>query len=215
VPVNVRAEAKGQTVTLRWEANARGERPAKYEVYGSDEKGFSVDKGPHDVKGLGNVPGNLLGETTGTSMVVASPTATEENANKVFYRVVAIDADGTASGCSDYAELAHPSVCSEPVTQAAVGKAYRYEVRSLRSLGDYQCRQDPDIDHKQYAHRFWNIEENAYELAEGPKWLGIDGESGVLTGTPAGGDVGTARVKVRVTNQYEGQAEQEFTVRVR
>ena len=64
-------------------------------------------------------------------MVVVSPTATAANANEVFYRVVAVDAGGTASGCSDYAELPHPFIYSQPVTQARAGKPYRYRVKSL------------------------------------------------------------------------------------
>jgi len=214
VPVNVRTEIQRQTVTLRWEPNPRGERPARYEVYGSDEKGFSIHKDEHDVPGRGKAPGNFLGETTEASMVVASPTATAENANKVFYRVLTIDANGTASGCSDYAEVPHPFVYSQPVTEARVGRECRYEIKSLRSLGDYQCRQDPTVTHKKYAHRFWDIEENAFELAEGPEWLSVDGETGVLSGTPGGDDVGATRVNVNVTNQFGGHAEQEFELSV-
>lgn len=214
VPVNVRAEAEGQTFTLRWEPNPRGERPVRYEVYGSDEQGFSIHREQHEVPGRGKVPGNFLGETTDTSLVVVSPTATAENANKAFYRVVAIDANGTASGCSDYAELPHPFVHSRPLTQARAGQAYRYEVKSLRSLGDYQCKRDPTVTYKKYAYRFWDIEENAFELVEGPDWLTVDAKTGVLSGTPGAGDVGTARVKVKVTDQFDGQAEQEYDVRV-
>ncbi len=214
VPVNVRLDIQGQAVTLHWEANPRGERPVSYEVYGSDEKGFSIHKDEHDVLGRGKAPGNFLGETTETSMVVASPTATADNANKVFYRVVAIDANGTASGCSDYAELPHPFVYSQPDTRARVGDEYRYEVKSLRSLGDYQCRQDPTVTYKKYAHKFWDIEENGFTLADGPGWLAIDEATGVLSGTPARGDVGTTHVKVRVTNQFDGRAEQDFDLTV-
>jgi hypothetical protein len=214
VPVNVRADAEGQALTLRWEPNPRGERPVRYEVYGSDEKGFSIHKEQHDVPGRGKVPGNFLAETTDISMVVASPESTAENANKAFYRVVAIDANGTASGCSDYAELPHPFVYSRPVTQAPTGQAYRYEVESLRSLGDYQCKQDPTVDHKKYAYRFWDIEQNAFQLVEGPDWLSVDGTTGVLSGTPGAGDAGTTRVNVKVTNQFGGDAEQQYDVHV-
>ena len=197
-------------ITLFWQRNPRGERPGKYEVYGSDEKGFPIHKGEHSVPGRGKVPGNFLAETTGTSMVVVSPTAPAANANKVFYRVVAIDANGTASGCSDYAELRHPFIYSKPATQASAGRPYRYQVRTLRSLGDYQCKRDRTVKRKRYAYKFWDIEQNAFKLAEGPKWLSIDGKTGLVTGTPAAADVGAVQVQIKVANQFGGKAEQSF-----
>lgn len=214
VPVGVRASVQGQTVTLHWKPNPRGERPVKYAIYGSDEKGFSVRKGEHNVPGRGKVPGNFLAETTAMSMVVAGPTAAAGNANKVFYRVVASDASGTESGCSDYAELPHPFVCSRPVTQARVGKPYRYQVKSLRSLGDYQCKQDPTVKRKKYAYKFWDVEQATFRLVRGPKWLSIGGRTGLLSGTPSAEHVGTARVEVEVADQFNGRAAQSFSVAV-
>ena len=213
-PVNVQAEVKAQSITLHWGPNPRGERPVKYEVYGSDEKGFSEHKGEHNVPGRGKVPGNFLAETTETSMVVAGPPATAPNANKVFYRVVAIDANGTSSGCSDYAELPHPFVHSQPVTRASAGKPYLYEIKSLRSLGDYQCKQDPTSKSKKYAYRFWDVEQPTFRLAKGPKWLGVDGKTGVLRGTPSVEHVGTVRVEIEVADQLKGRAVQSFDLTV-
>ena len=214
VPVNLRFEQQGQAITLDWEPNPRGERPVKYEVYGSDEKGFSIHKGEHDVPGRGRVPGNLLGETTGTSMVVVSPTATAANANRVFYRVVAIDAAGTESGCSDYVELPHPLIYTAPVTTASVGRPYRYQAKSLCSLGDYQGKQDPTADHKKYAYRFWDVEECHFQLLEGPAWLTLDKKTGTLAGTPGSSDAGTATVRLEAANQFGGRAEQQFELNV-
>ena len=214
VPMNVRFERGGATITLHWQANPRGERPVKYEVYGSDEKGFSIHKTEHQVLGRGNVPGNFFDETTATSLVVVSPTATSANANRVYYRVVAIDADGTASGCSDYAELPHPFVYTQPATSANVGRRYTYKVRSLRSLGDYQCRQDPDVNVKKYAYRFWHTEENSFKLADGSDWLTMDEQTGVLSGIPKSGDVGKASVTVRVAVQSGQHDDQRFDVTV-
>ena len=38
-------------LTLSWEANPEGERPAKYVVYGSDEKGFTASDEAYEVNG--------------------------------------------------------------------------------------------------------------------------------------------------------------------
>ena len=214
VPVDLRAEREGETVTLHWTPNPGGERPVKYEVYGSDEKGFSVRKGEHQVPGRGAVPSNFLDVTSGTSMVVVSPDVETTAGNKVFYRVVAIDASGTSSGCSDYVELPHPMVYSRPVTVAKVGQEYAYVLNSLASLGDYQCKQDPAADHKQYAYRFWDVEQNAFRLVQGPGWLTLDKETGLLSGTPGADNTGTATVKIDVINQFGKKVQQEFTLTV-
>lgn len=214
VPVNLRIEQDGQTFALRWEPNPRGERPVKYEIYGSDEKGFSIHKGDHEVLGRGKVPGNFLGETSETAMTVVSPTAAAANANRVFYRVVAVDGNGTASGCSDYVELPHPFIYSRPSTVARAGQLYRYPVQSLRSLGDYQGKQDPAVKEKRYDYRFWDIEENRVALLEAPRWLTVDRTTGIISGTPAEADAGKARVKVEVKNQFGGRGEQEFELTV-
>lgn len=214
VPVSLQFREAGQAITLHWEPNPRGERPVEYEVYGSDEKGFSIHKGEHEVPGRGKVPGNFFGRTTATSIEVVYHAATAANANKVFYRVVAVDARGTRSGCSDYAELPHPFIYTKPATTAKVGQAYSYQVASLRSLGDYQGKQDPAVQHKQYAYRFWDVEQNTFKLLEGPDWLKIEAGGGVLSGTPGPEDVGTTTVRVQAANQFGGRAEQEFELTV-
>ncbi|HCA47885.1 MAG TPA: hypothetical protein DEP45_11190 [Armatimonadetes bacterium] len=121
--------------------------------------------------------------------------------------MVAIDDAGTMSGNSDYAEAPHPFIISTPVTQARVGEEYRYEPRSLRSLGDVQHHYEAP------GNQFWDIEQNAFALAEGPEWLTIDPATGVLTGTPPA--AGTFAVRIAVTNQFAGHAEQAFEVTVR
>jgi putative Ig domain-containing protein len=214
VPVGLRAEQKGQTFTLHWKPNPRGERPVRYEVFGSDEKGFSIHKREHTVLGRGKAPSNFLAATADTSMVVASPTADEAAANKVFYRVVAIDANGTESGCSDYGELPHPHVYTSPLLNAKVGRPYTYQAKSLRSLGDYQCKQDPTSNTKLYAYKFWDIEEITFKLTEGPKWLALDEKTGLLSGTPGAADVGTVTVKLEIANQFGAGAGQEFLLSV-
>ncbi|MGI5818336.1 MAG: putative Ig domain-containing protein [Armatimonadota bacterium] len=212
VPVNVRLEMDGQTGTLHWEPNPReGAAPVRYAVFGSDEKGFTADREPHTAWRRGEVPGNLIGETAGNSMVVIGPDADGENTNRVFFRVVAIDANATESANSDYAEAPHPLIVSAPVTEARVGTQYRSEVRSTRSLGDVHARRENPTD-SGYTYRFWDTEENVFELVEGPEWLTIDAETGVLSGTPPA--AGAVAVRIAVTNQFDGRAEQAFELAV-
>mgnify|MGYP000879543566 CR=1 FL=1 len=128
--------------------------------------------------------------------------------NRVHYRVVAIDARGTPSGPSDYAEAPHPFIYSEPVTDATAGREYRYQVRSLTSVGDLQHHYEKPYD------QFWDVERNTYALATGPQWLTIDAETGVLSGTPGVADKGKAPVRIEVTNQFEAKASQEFQLQV-
>jgi len=178
-PVNVRSEVDGPRVRIRWEPNPDGARPVRYLVYGSDERGFTVADGPHEVVGRGEVPGNLLREANGTEMLVVAPEAADGRMNRCFYRVVAVDERGTRSGCSDYAEMPHPLIFTEPVAEARAGEAYRYEAQSLRSLGDLQYRD------RQRPHEYFVREEVAWALVDGPQWLAMDADTGVLSGTPA------------------------------
>ncbi|MFW5869041.1 MAG: Ig domain-containing protein [Armatimonadota bacterium] len=143
-------------------------------------------------------------------MMVIGPDAEGENTNRVYYRVVAIDADGTQSGNSDFAEAPHPLIVSAPVTEAQAGEAYRYAARSTRSLGDVHARRQPG--ESSYSYKFWDIEALAWEIVEGPEWLGMDAETGLLSGTPPA--AGTFEVTIAVTTQFDGRAEQAFEVAV-
>ncbi len=206
VPVAVKLTRTCDAFTLSWQPNPRGERPVTYEVYGSDIKGFSVHKGSHQIPTLGKVSGNYLGKTTGTEMVVAgqraaakTPTGVEvrENLNRCYYRVVAVDERGTRSGCSDYAEMPHPFIWTEPPCQARVGQAYRYVPKIIRDLGDPQHR------YEKPGNQFWEREQLGFTLAAGPKWLSVDAKTGAMTGTPPQGSAGKHAIRLRVTATFE------------
>jgi hypothetical protein len=193
------AQGDDGRVVLRWKANSTGSRPAKYRIYGSDEKGFSVSDEPYKVR-VGSskeVPAqaaaNFVGETANTELVVLAAGLNLPNANKAFYRVVAIDEKGKRSGASDYAAAPRPFIFSKPAATAKVGTDYRYQVAAIRSVGDLRLR---TIDGKQVAS-FWDIEKPRYALTQGPAWLRIDESTGMLTGMPDAS--GTADVVVTVT----------------
>jgi hypothetical protein len=207
VPLNVHVEPRGEDFVLRWKPNAGGERPVAYKIYGSDEKGFPVHDEPYQGFTRGKVPANLLGQTEGTEIVVVTPEPSHANQNRSFYRVVAVDATGVESISSAFAELPHPHFWSRPLVAAQVGQTYAYKPGLLSSLGDVQYR------YKQPITKLWDIETNRFELASGPEWLHCHPETGELTGTPTA--VGQADVCVVVSNQFNGRAEQRFTLTVK
>jgi hypothetical protein len=101
-------------------------------------------------------------------------------ANKTYYRVVAVDAQGKRSGPSDYAVAPRPVIYSKPVVTARVGTEYRYELLANRSLGDLSSRMIND----RQTSGYFDIEKPRFALAQGPAWLRIDEATDVLSGTP-------------------------------
>jgi hypothetical protein len=190
--------AAGRLV-LRWKPNPAGRKPVKYRVYGSDEKGFSLSDETYrrsvgqskDLPAL--APATFMTETSRTEMVVLGAGVDLPNANKAFYRVVAVDDRGKRSGPSDYAAAPRPFIFSKPPNTARVGKEFRYQVRVIRSLGDLRLRV---VEGKEEAS-FQDVEKPRFKLVGAPAWLRIDKGAGVLRGVPdAAGDTA---VVVRVT----------------
>jgi hypothetical protein len=197
-PEDVRLEFDGERGILRWSANPLGREPAKYRIYASDEKGFSISDEPYKVTiGVSDdvpseFPANFVAETTQRELEVVGPNVKVARATKVFYRVVPVDAADNRSGPSDYAAAPRPAIVSAPVTAAKAGTEYRYALASIRSLGDLRTRV---VDGKE-TMSFWDIERLHFEIEQGPKWLIIDGRTGLLSGTPD--RAGTSEVVVRV-----------------
>ncbi len=201
-PVDVILEpakgSDGKTI-LRWKPNAVGQKPVKYRVYGSDEKGFSVSDEPYR-RNVGRsqdvpaqTPANFVAETSNTELVVIGSGVDLPNSNKPFYRVVAVDDKGKRSGPSDYAAAARPFIYSKPPETARVGTELKYQVAAIRSLGDLRLRV---VEGKEVAS-FWDIEKPKFVLVQGPKWLQIDENTGMLRGVPDA--AGNTEVVVKVT----------------
>lgn len=191
-PVNVTLsydDSAGAGV-LRWSPNPAGRRPAKYRIYGSDEKGFTIADEPFQgTVGITKdemkewnpwFPANFIGETTATELAVLGPQVHSPKANKTYYRVVAVDDQGKRSGSSDYASAPRPVIYSAPVATAQAGNEYRYPVRATASLGDLSSR----MQNGQQVSGYFDIEKPAFGLDRGPAWLKIDSHTGLLSGTP-------------------------------
>ncbi len=188
---------------LKWKPNPVGRRPASYRIYGSDERGFSISDEPYRVtlgasKELTSpFPSNFIAETTATQLAVLGAEIDLPAANKTYYRVVAVDSKGKLSGPSDYAAAPRPVIYSRPVATATVGAAYRCEVKATRSLGDLRNR----VVGGNLTNSFWDIEHPVYVLERGPRWLRIDKDTGLLSGTPDA--AGKADVIVTATTDRE------------
>jgi hypothetical protein len=175
---------------LRWKTNPDGRPSAKYRVYGSDEKGFTIaDQRFQSSVGVTKTemaawnpwfPANFIAETTATELSVLGPEANLPAANKTYYRVVAVDEQGKRSGPSDYAAAPRPVIYSRPVLTARTGLEYRYQVCATRSLGDLSAR----MQGKDQVSGYFDIEKPAFMLRQGPAWLKIDQVTGTLSGIP-------------------------------
>jgi hypothetical protein len=188
-PVEVTLEpvpGNKDSVMLRWKPNSASRPPARYRVYASDEKGFSVSDEPYR-RNVGQsrdvpaqAPGNFVAETENTELAVLGPGLDLPGANKAFYRVVAVDDRNKRSGPSDYVAAARPFIYSKPPRTARVGTEVRYQVSAVRSLGDLRLRA---VEGKEVAG-FWDIEKPRFVLTQGPTWLHIEENTGLLQGVP-------------------------------
>jgi len=186
--------------TLKWSANLLGRAPAKYRVYGSDEKGFTVSDSTHVVF-VGETtefgvptgwkqaifPSNFVTETTATQLDVVGPGLALPNTNKAYYRVVAVDSVNKRSWSSDFAQTPSPFIYSQPVLVGQIGQPYSYQVNTIRSIGDLKYNSN-------LSRNFRVIERPKYTLTQAPSGLSINQDTGLISGTPA--SLGTVIVSV-------------------
>src|SRR6185436_18964952 len=60
------------------------------------------------------------------------------------------------------------------------GSEYRYQARANGSLGDLSAR----MKDNQQVSGYFDIEKPAFRLEQGPAWLKLDQDTGMLSGTP-------------------------------
>lgn len=227
VPLNVRLEEVAPDMyALNWTPNAVGRKPVSFRIYASDEKGFSVSDTAYDVPtGNQKTRGLFPGEKSKVFPANLLSTATEPffqlRPSHAFYRVVAVDENGVRSGSSDYVAAPRPYVYSQaPVSEIKAGTPFRYEVKTIASIGDLSFR---DFGPGQsYQSAYWDADRPRFSLDVelprcgnfDPEWLSIDPETGVLTGTPGPGDVGEYLLNVKVEIAGAGVYIQSFALRV-
>ena len=210
VPLDAACDAA--TGSIRWKANPQGRPPVKWRVYASDEKGFTASDTPHPVfwespqdgrpREVRELPPNLVGETDKPEW---------RPVTNAFYRIVAVDARGMASGPGDYAAAPRPKFISEPPVQVKVGTPFNYQPRVIRSLGDLRCRDY--TREKVYWAGFWNIEKPVWSLVAAPSWLKLDAGTGELSGTPPADASLGSRVELRCEIPGVGADTQSFCLR--
>jgi hypothetical protein len=209
--VSLKVDRDSNRGVLQWAPNRIGLAPVLYRVYASDEKGFSVSDRPYKVtvgaseRIPAEFPANFVAETSATERDVVGPQVKFGGANKAFYRVVAVDANGNRSGPSDYAASPRPMIFSEPVTAAKLGAEYRYAVAAIRSLGDLRTR----VVSGKETTSFWDVERLRFDIERGPGWLKIDRATGILSGIadqPGKADVIVAATLEHDIRRLDGEA---------
>ncbi|MBT4137214.1 MAG: hypothetical protein HOE48_04820 [Candidatus Latescibacteria bacterium] len=198
-----------RTQTLKWKANPQGNTPVHYEVYGSNERGFTVSREPYEVivgnKETKTFPANLIATTAQTSIQVAGSTI--ESGNHAYYRVIAVDKNGVRSGSSAMAEAPRPMIISPPPEQAIANQTYTYQIQAIQSIGDLRCESKGP---RRYFSAFRDGDTLRYLLDEGPDFIELDEKTGLLTAHPKTQDISMHTVTLRVQNGQGGMDMQGF-----
>jgi hypothetical protein len=194
------------SAVLRWRAGA-GAPPCRYEVYGSDERGFSARRRTHTVFGGSHgkdrvEAANLLASVDSDSCrVIGNDLGT--NGNRAFYRVVAIGTDGSRSGPSTYLAAPRPFIYSHPPSTILAGRISTYQVMVIRSIGD--LRSISSGPHR-YASAFRDGDIWRFLLDEGPAWVSLDEHTGIMMAVPPADQKGLHTITLRICDA-QGRAD--------
>ena len=191
---------------LYWRPNPLGSAPTHFEIYGSDERGFSISREPYVIvaghsepDGKRSMAPNLLSQTQETTAVVVGSHVT--GGNRAFFRVVAVDADGIRSGPSDYAEAPRPFVITPMPTQIPAGATTTLRLETIRSIGDLRAESNGP---RRYHLAIRDGDSVSFVLDEGPEFTELDTACGTLTFRPERRHASTHTVTIRVKNGQGG-----------
>jgi hypothetical protein len=216
VPLKLRWENRsGREATLAWDPAPQGRKAARYVVYASNEKGFTASDAEYKVWAGNQKTGGLYPGQEWVSFPANRLQETPEprlrlRPTHAFYRVVAIDERNQRSGVSDLLAAPRPFIYSDPLESAKPGVAYRYELKTIASIGDVRCHTNGgDL----YCAAFWDAEKPVFSIVRGPSWLAIDAATGVLSGTPPADFRAPAEVTLSVEIPGVGSERQTYTLR--
>lgn len=177
----------GDRRTLSWSPNPSGTVPLYYEVYGSNEKGFTPDNREHVAViswqtdpvriTTTTVPSNLVATTTMTSFQVIQESPGYPNQNSFYYRVVAVDANGVRSAPTLQAAVDEQFIYTTPITGFQVGRPYQYQIGVIHSIEDMEYNSPRAIPYL--------TDVLSYSTVLAPEWMTIDQWTGLVSGTPA------------------------------
>ncbi len=208
--VQIIPDYHNRTLTLNWQPNPEGNLPHHYEIYGSNERGFSISQTSYEVAiGKGKTatfPSNLIANTPHTTIQLDAPKAF------AFYRIVAVDIHDVRSGPSDLIEAPRPMIVSQPIPQALADHLYTYQLIAIVSIGELRCESDGT---QRYVSAFRDGDTLRFLLDEGPSWIHLDEHTGLFTARPKREDVGTHTITIRVQNGQGGIDMQGFDLQVK
>jgi hypothetical protein len=152
-------------------------------------------------------PSNFMTATNKSSLMIVGPGLGLPNANKAFYRVVAVDDNGNVSGASDYADFSRPFIYSRLPEKVNVDTALTHRLGVITSIGDLKCKPG-------YKAAFWDRECLSFSLVQAPQWLEFNPQTGEISGTPGVKDVGEHEAVAQVTNSQGDVAKRRFFMEV-
>jgi hypothetical protein len=186
--VRLKMDAGTGTGILEWNAPLDGRPATEYRVYGSNEKGFTINDEPYAVY-VGNqpvprlispFPANFIATTTNAFLEVIGPNANWPGGNAAYYRVVAVDALGNRSGPSAMAEAPRPFLCNTNCLTIRLGESFTLALKSISSLGHLSSLKPWGAINFEY----WDIETPYYALYDAPDWLACNPLTGLISGAP-------------------------------
>ena len=180
VPVKAAAilDRARRTVRLAWGTGEGGTVPMRFRIYGSNERGFSANDKPFrynaGLDGIRQAPANLLLETQEASPSIEIA----ESLWRAYYRVVAVDREGRASGPSTMAEMPHPLIVTGTLPAARARHFYEARIDTNASIGHLV---GADEHGQPYQLRYRGGDDLSFEMQGAPPELSID-DTGLISG---------------------------------